>query len=75
MAQVTPTSAKVGSISVTLTQLLNPGVGVRLYSINHALNMGYQNIGVLQQTLTGLCNIVGTLEQKIHYLYQNDTYH
>ena len=41
--------------------------------MNHALHMGYQNIGVLQQTLTGLCNVVGTLDHKIHYLSQHGT--
>ena len=41
--------------------------------MHHALNMGDQNIGVLQQTLTGFCNVVGTLEQKMHYLSQHDT--
>ena len=35
--------------------------------------MGDQNIEVLQQTLTGLCNVVGTLEKKIHNLSHNDT--
>ena len=73
MAQATSAAAKVGSISATLTQLVNPGAGGRLYSMHHALNMGDQNIGVLQQTLTGLCNVVGTLEHKIHYLSQNGT--
>ena len=43
--------------------------------MHHALNMGYQNIGVLQYTLTGLCNLVGNLEQKMHHLYQNGTSH
>ena len=41
--------------------------------MHHALNMGKQNIGLLQQNLTGLCNVVGTLEQKMHYLSQHDT--
>ena len=41
--------------------------------MHHALNMRDKNIGVLQQTLTGLCNIVGTLEHKMHYLSQNGT--
>ena len=35
--------------------------------------MGEQNIGVLQHTFTGLFNVVGTLEQKIHHLSQNGT--
>ena len=39
----------------------------------HAPNMVDKNIVVLQQTLTGLCNIVGNLEQKMNYLSQNDT--
>ena len=73
MAQATSTAAKVGSVSATLTQLLNPGAGIRLNSMNHAMNMGYQNIGVLQYILTGLCNVLGTLEQKMHYMSQNDT--
>ena len=41
--------------------------------MHHAQNMVDQNIGVLQQTLAGLCNVVGTLEQKMHYLFQNNT--
>ena len=41
--------------------------------MHHALNMGDQNIRVLQQTLTLLCNIVGTLEQKMYHLSQNGT--
>ena len=43
--------------------------------MHHALNMRDQNIGVLQQTLTGLCNLVGTSEQTMHYLYQHDAAH
>ena len=73
MAQATSTAAKVGSISVTLNKFLTPGAGGRIDSMHHALKMGYQNIGVLQHNLTGLCNVVGTLDQKIHYLSQNDT--
>ena len=73
MAQATSTAAKVVSVSETLTQLLTPGAGGRLDYMYHALNMGYQNIGVLQQTLTGLCNVVGTLEQKMNYLSHNGT--
>ena len=41
--------------------------------MHHALNMGDQNIGVLQHNLTGLCNIVRTLDQKMHDLSQHDT--
>ena len=41
--------------------------------MHNALNMGDQNIGVLQQTLTVLCNVVGTLEHKMHYLSQHET--
>ena len=73
MAQATSTAAKVGSVSVNLTQIITPGVGGRLDSMHHTLNMGDQKIGVLKQTLTGLCNIVGNLEQKMHYLSKNDT--
>ena len=62
MAQATSTASKVGSVFETLTQLLTPGSGGRLDSMHHALNMGYQNVGVLQQTFTGLCNVVVTLE-------------
>ena len=41
--------------------------------MHHALNLGDQNIEVLQYTLTSLCNVVGTLEHKMHYLSQHDT--
>ena len=41
--------------------------------MHHALNMGDRNIGVLQQTLDDLCNVVGTLEYTMHYMSQNDT--
>ena len=54
MLQASSTAAKVGSVSVTPTQLLTPGAGGCLDSMHHALNMEDQNIGVLQQTLTGL---------------------
>ena len=73
MAQATLTAAKLVSVSATLTQILTPGAGGHLSSMHSALNMGYQNIGVLKQTLTGLCNVVGTLDQKMHYLSQHDT--
>ena len=58
---------------MNLTQILTPGAGVRLESMHHDLNMGVQNIGVLQHNLTVLCTIVVTLEQKIYYLSQHDT--
>ena len=41
--------------------------------MHHALNLGDQNIEVLQYTLTSLCNVFGTLEHKMHYLSQHDT--
>ena len=68
MAQATSTAVKFESISSTLTQILTPGAGGRLNSMHHALNMRDHNIAVLQHTLNGLCNVVGTLEQKMHYL-------
>ena len=73
MAQETSASAKVGSISATMTQLVTPGSGGYLDYMHRSLNMGDKNIGVLQQTLTGLCNVVGTLDQKMHNFYQNGT--
>ena len=73
MSQATSTAAKVVSLSATLTQLLTPGAGGHIESMHHALTMRYQNIGVLQQTLTGLCNVVGTLEKKMRYLSHHDT--
>ena len=60
-------------MSVTLTQLITHGSGGRLDPMYHTINMGDQNIGVRQHTLTGLFNVVGTLEQKIHHLSQNGT--
>ena len=75
MAQATSIAAKVLSASATLTQLLTPVSGGRIDSMHHDLNIGDQNIGVLQQTLTCLCNVVGTLDQKMHYLSQHDTAH
>ena len=54
MEQVTSASAKVGSMPANLIQLVTPGSGDHLYYMNHALNLGDQNIGVLQQTLTGI---------------------
>ena len=73
MAHATSATVNIGYMSVTLTQLITPGAGGRLDSMHHALNMGDQNIGVLQHTLTVLCNIVGTLEQKMYHLSQNGT--
>ena len=73
MAQAESASAKVGLFSATMTQLVTPGSGFCLDSTYHALNMGDHNIGMLQQTLTGLCNVVGTLDQKMHHLSQNGT--
>ena len=58
MSQSKSTSAKVVTVSANLTQLLTPGAGGSLDSMHHALNMGDQNIGVLQHIFTGLCNIV-----------------
>ena len=73
MAQATLKADKVGSISATLTQLLTPGSGGRLNSMHNDLNMGDQNIGLLQHNLTGFYNVVGTLEHNMHYLSQHDT--
>ena len=39
--------------------------------MHQALNMVDQNIGVFQQTLTVIFNVVETLEKKIHHLSQN----
>ena len=60
-------------MSATLNKLVTPGAGGCLYSMCHTLNMGDQNIGVLQQNLTGLCNVVGPLEQKMNHLSKNGT--
>ena len=68
MVQATSTASKVVSFSATLIQLLTPGEGGRLDSMHHALNMRDQKFGLLQPNSTGLCNVVGTLEHKIHYL-------
>ena len=73
MAQATSKATKVEPVSATLTQLLTPGAGGRLESMHHAINMGDKNIGVLKKTVTGLCNIVGNLDQEMHYIYQHDT--
>ena len=69
----TSEAAKVGSVSATLTKLVTPGAGRRLYVMHHALNRGDQNIGSLKHSLTGLCNVVVTLEQKMHYMSHNGT--
>ena len=61
MAQATSESTKVEYMSETLIQLVIPGSGGRLDAMHHAINMGYQNIDFLQQTLTGLCSVVRTL--------------
>ena len=58
MSETMSAADKVGFISGTLTQLVTPGAGGCLYSMHHALNMGDQNIGVLQHALTGLLNVV-----------------
>ena len=55
-------------MSITLTQLVTPGAGGRFDAMHHALHLGDQNIGVLQQNFTGLCNVVGTLYQNMHHL-------
>ena len=73
IAQATSVAAKVGYVSANMTQLVTPGSLRSLYAIRRAQNTGDQNIGVLQQTLTRLCNLVVTLEQKIHHLSQNGT--
>ena len=49
MAQATSEAAKVVSVSAITTQLLTPGAEGCLYSMHHNLNMGNQNIGVLQK--------------------------
>ena len=54
MVQATSTAANIGYVYETLTQLLPPGAGGYLNSMHHALKMGDQNIGLMQQTLTGL---------------------
>ena len=66
-------SAKVGSMSETLTQLVTTRSGGRLDSMQHALQMGDQDNVVLQQTFTGLCNVVRTLDQKMDNLSHNGT--
>ena len=73
IAQTTSTVYKVGSISATFTQLLPKGSGGRIDSMHNALNMGDQNIGMLQLNLTVLCNVVETLEHKMNYLSQHET--
>ena len=73
MAQTTSADAQVGYMSASLTQLVTPGSGECLYVMHQYQNAGDLNIGVLHKKLTGLCNVVGTLEQKMHHLSQNDT--
>ena len=73
MEEATSESSSIGSVSVTLDQLVTPGSGGRLYAMHHAIRMGGQNIRVLQQTLTGIFNLTGTLEQKMHNMSQNGT--
>ena len=68
MAQATSEASKVVSISASMTQLVTLGSGGCIDSMHHALNMGDHNIRVFQKTLTFLCNVVGTLEHKIHHL-------
>ena len=53
MVQAMSEAAKVRYISATLTQRVTLGAGRCLDSMHRALNMGDQNIGVLQKT-TGL---------------------
>ena len=73
MLQATSAAANVGSVSETLTQLVTPVAGSRLYAMHNSLNMGDHNIGFLQQTLTGLLNVSVTLEHKMHHISQNGT--
>ena len=73
MEEATSESSSIGYVSVTLDQLVTPGSGGRLYAMHHAIRMGGQNIRVLQQTLTGIFNLTGTLEQKMHNMSQNGT--
>ena len=68
MLQANLAAIKFGSVSTSLTQLVTPGSGGSLDAVYQALNMGDQNIGVLQQKLTRLCNVVVTLEHKMHHL-------
>ena len=73
MAQATSVDAQVGYVSLSINQLVTLGVGGSLYSIHQDLNMVDQNIRILQQTLTGLCNVVGTFDKNMHHLSQNGT--
>ena len=68
MVQATSAADQVGSVSVSLTQLVTNGAGGRLDVMHQPLNVGDQNIGILQQTLTGLCSLVGSLGQKMNHL-------
>ena len=74
MEQEISAAARVGSLYSSMTQLVTPKSGGCLDDIHQALNMGYQNIGGLQKALTGLCNVVGTLEQKMYHMSQNGIY-
>ena len=47
MEKATLASSKVGSISVTLAQLVTPVEIYHFDYMHHAINMGNQNIGVL----------------------------
>ena len=62
MSQATSSSAQVGSMSASLNQPVTLRAGGRLYVMHQYLNAGDQNIGVLQQNLTEICNVAGTLE-------------
>ena len=68
MAQETSSDAYVVSVSASITQLVTPRAGGHFDVMHQSLNVGDQNIGILQQTFTGLCNLVGTLGQKMNHL-------
>ena len=68
MAQANSAAAQVGSVLASMNQIFTPGAGGCLYVMHQSLNVGDQNIGILQQTFTGLCNLVGTLGQKMNHL-------
>ena len=74
MAQTTSASSKVGYVSASLTQMVNPGTRQRLDTMHQALNMLDQNVGVLQQTLNRIFHAIGIMEQKMHNISQNGTY-
>ena len=73
MAQANSAAAQVGSVLASMNQLFTPGAGGCLYVMHQALNVEDQNIGVLQNTFTVICNVVITSEQKMHHLSQNST--